>query len=171
MVVEVVQKRKPEGGGKGEEGHVGYSLLSLMWKQGCTIGCSSGVKKYFQVCYSIWDAKYAMQQAFKTLMGQMNTQNNQFSNAAFSPGSPFPYPSPPASGPTASSAPAASQPVTVDVSATKVEAAPTTHVKDHKESEKGPKKYGTSGLFLHFFNVYVKKSTMATRGLLLYLDH
>ena len=38
--------------------------------------------------------KYAMQQAMKTLMGQMDSQNNQFGNAAFSPGSPFPFPPP-----------------------------------------------------------------------------
>lgn len=46
--------------------------------------------------------KYAMQQAFKTMMGQMASQNNQFSNAAFSPGSPFPFPPPSTSGPTTS---------------------------------------------------------------------
>ncbi|KAJ4706874.1 Protein TIC 40, chloroplastic [Melia azedarach] len=100
--------------------------------------------------------QYAMQQAFKTMMNQMNTQNNQFSNAAFSPGTPFPFPTPPASWPTASR-PAASQPtVTVDVPATKVEAASatdvkgTTEVKDEtklKDETKGekvkeePKKY------------------------------
>ncbi|KAH7525221.1 protein TIC 40, chloroplastic [Ziziphus jujuba] len=83
---------------------------------------------------------YAMQQAFKTLMGQMNTQNNQFNNAAFAPGSPFPFPSS-ASGPTTSSSPATSQPsVTVDVPATKVEAATTTHMKDETDVKKEPKK-------------------------------
>ncbi|KAJ8442865.1 hypothetical protein Cgig2_022231 [Carnegiea gigantea] len=44
--------------------------------------------------------KYAMQQAFKTMMGQMASQNNQFSNAAFSPGSPFPFPPLSTSGPS-----------------------------------------------------------------------
>lgn len=74
-------------------------------------------------------------------MGQMNTQNNQFNNAAFSPGSPFPFPAS-ASGPTSSSYPATSQPsVTVDVPATKVEAAPTTDVKD-ENVKKEPKKMG-----------------------------
>ncbi|PQQ09707.1 protein TIC 40 chloroplastic [Prunus yedoensis var. nudiflora] len=68
--------------------------------------------------------KYAMQQAFKTLMGQMNTQDSQFNNAAFPPGSPFPFPSAPASGPFASPFPATSQHSTVDVSATRVDAAP-----------------------------------------------
>lgn len=83
-----------------------------------------------------------MQQAFKTLMGQMNTQNNQFNNAAFAPGSPFPFPSS-ASGPTTSSSPATSQPsVTVDVPATKVEAATTTHMKDETDVKKEPKKIG-----------------------------
>lgn len=65
-----------------------------------------------------------MQQAFKTLMGQMNTQDGQFNNAAFPPGSPFPFPSAPASGPFASPFPATSQHSTVDVSATRVDATP-----------------------------------------------
>ncbi|XP_057973951.1 protein TIC 40, chloroplastic isoform X2 [Malania oleifera] len=84
--------------------------------------------------------KYAMQQAFKTMMGQMNTQNNQFNNAAFSPGSPFPFSAPLASGPASSTSPVASEPVvTVDVPATEVEAAPaidkddTETIKEHKK--------------------------------------
>ncbi|XP_022876697.1 protein TIC 40, chloroplastic [Olea europaea var. sylvestris] len=87
--------------------------------------------------------KYAMQQAFKTLMGQMNTQNNQFSNAAFSPGSPFPFPQPtnPTSDATSTSTSAASQSVTVDVPATKVEDPPSADVKETVEPEKEPKKY------------------------------
>lgn len=36
--------------------------------------------------------KYAMQQAFKTMMGQMGSQNNQFNNAAFPSGANFPFP-------------------------------------------------------------------------------
>ncbi|XVF20592.1 hypothetical protein REPUB_Repub12eG0013700 [Reevesia pubescens] len=71
--------------------------------------------------------KYAMQQAFKTMMGQMNTQNNQFGNTAFPPGSPFPFPAPPSPGPATARFPSSSQPaVTVDIPATKVEAAPVT---------------------------------------------
>ncbi|KAL2513293.1 hypothetical protein Adt_18893 [Abeliophyllum distichum] len=87
--------------------------------------------------------KYAMQQAFKTLMGQMNTQNNQFSNSTFSPGSPFPFPPPtfPTSDATTTSTPVASQPVTVDVPATKVEEPPSAAVKETVEPEKDPKKY------------------------------
>ncbi|PSS31813.1 Protein TIC 40 like [Actinidia chinensis var. chinensis] len=101
--------------------------------------------------------KFAMQQAFKTLMGQMDSQNNQFNNAAFSPGSPFPFPTPSASGPAASppfptappSRPATSplpatyqSAVTIDTTATvtKVEAPPATDVKDNTEP-KQPKKY------------------------------
>ncbi|KAK4341022.1 hypothetical protein RND71_039523 [Anisodus tanguticus] len=109
--------------------------------------------------------KYAMQQAFKTMMGQMNGQNSQFSNTAFppgspfsntafSPGSPFPFPPPPVSGPASSSPPPPtastsstpsasfnSQPVTVDVSATKVEEKPpAVNVKNDTEAEKEPKK-------------------------------
>lgn len=96
--------------------------------------------------------KYAMQQAFKTMMGQMNSnQNSPFSNTAFSPGSPFPFPPPPpmsgaaSSSPTppASSASFASQPVTVDVSATKVEEPPAVNVKKNDtEAERVPKKNG-----------------------------
>ncbi|KAK9270093.1 hypothetical protein L1049_025667 [Liquidambar formosana] len=113
--------------------HVGSPLF---W-----IGVGVGLSALFS-----WVAtnlkKYAMQQAFKTLMGQMDSQNKQFSNAAFSPGSPFPFPMPPASGPATSPSPAASQPVvTVDVSATKVEAAPATDVKDETEIKKEQKKY------------------------------
>ncbi|KAG9144513.1 hypothetical protein Leryth_010739 [Lithospermum erythrorhizon] len=86
--------------------------------------------------------KYAMQQAFKTMMGPMSTQNNQSSNAGFGPGSPFPFPPPPSNAgfgtgspfpfPPPSSATqtasytsegpsVASRPVTVDVPATEVE--------------------------------------------------
>ncbi|XP_059280501.1 protein TIC 40, chloroplastic [Lycium ferocissimum] len=108
--------------------------------------------------------KYAMQQAFKTMMGQMNGQNSQFSNTAFSPGSPFgnaafspgssfPFPPPPVSGPASSSPPPptastsstpsatfASQTATVDVSASKVEEPPAVNVKNETEAEKEPKK-------------------------------
>ena len=44
--------------------------------------------------------QYAMQQAFKTMMGQMGTQNSQFSSMNFPPGSPFNYPPPYTSGPS-----------------------------------------------------------------------
>ncbi|KAI3684569.1 hypothetical protein L6452_33793 [Arctium lappa] len=104
--------------------------------------------------------KYAMQQAFKTMMGQMDSQNNQFTNAGFSPGSPFPFPTPAAPGSTASSpgspfpfppppspsstassGPASQRTLTVDVPPTKPEAAPeTTSSKDDIESTKEPKK-------------------------------
>ncbi|XVF31667.1 hypothetical protein REPUB_Repub17cG0011300 [Reevesia pubescens] len=80
--------------------------------------------------------KYAMQQAFKTMMGQMNTQNNQFGNAAFPSGSPFPFPVPPPPGPATSPSPSSSQAaVTVDVPATKVEAAPVTDPATEMKSE------------------------------------
>lgn len=120
--------------------HVGSPLF---W-----IGVGVGLSALFS-----WVAtnlkKYAMQQAFKTLMGQMDPQNKGFSNAAFSPGSPFPFPMPPSSGPATSPSPAASQPVvTVDVpatkveaSATKVEAPPASDVKDETEIKREPKKY------------------------------
>ncbi|KAJ9559735.1 hypothetical protein OSB04_004895 [Centaurea solstitialis] len=90
--------------------------------------------------------KYAMQQAFKTMMGQMDSQNNQFTNAGFSPGSPFPFPTPTAPGSTASS-PGSPFPFPHhhhshrDVPPTKPEAAPEpTSSKDDIESPKEPKK-------------------------------
>ncbi|KAK1427574.1 hypothetical protein QVD17_16262 [Tagetes erecta] len=127
-----------------------------------------GVGVAFSAVFS-WTAsylkKYAMQQAFKTMMGQMDTQNNQFANAGFSPGSPFPFPPPGAPGsppgspfpfpmPTsqsstatsaprtaATSAPASQRTVTVDVPPTRTEAAPApTESKDDFESPKEPKK-------------------------------
>lgn len=91
--------------------------------------------------------KYAMEQAFKTFTQQMNTQNNQFGNTAFAPGSPFPFPPPPPS-PTSPASDsfktghsAASQSITVEVPATKVEDPPSPSVKDKVETENAPKKY------------------------------
>lgn len=91
--------------------------------------------------------QYAMQQALKGMMNQMNTQNKPFGNATFPQGSPFPFPNPPASGPS-TPYPAASQPrVTMDIPATKVEAASATDVKGEKEVKgetelkEEPKKY------------------------------
>lgn len=112
-----------------------------------------GVGVAFSALFS-WAAaslkKYAMQQAFKTVMGQMNSQNDQFSNAAFSPGSPFPFPAAPAS-PSASPFSASSQPSFTDVSATRVDAAPpaasatpptpATDVKNEAEPKKEPNRF------------------------------
>ncbi|XP_073115737.1 protein TIC 40, chloroplastic isoform X2 [Elaeis guineensis] len=86
--------------------------------------------------------RYAMQQAFNTVMNQ----TGQFNDAAFSPGSPFPFPAAPPSAPNSSSpAPAAhvsSQPVAIaDVPSTKVEATPPTEIGNETETEKEPKKY------------------------------
>ncbi|KAK7290307.1 hypothetical protein RIF29_04626 [Crotalaria pallida] len=119
------------------------------------IGVGVGLSALFSMVASRLK-KYAMQQALKTMMGQMNPQSSPFDNAAFSGGSPFPFPMPPpsASGPGASasspstqyrppSAPSASQSsVTVDVPATKVEAAPDTNVKDEGKVKDEPKKIG-----------------------------
>ncbi|RDX73757.1 Protein TIC 40, chloroplastic, partial [Mucuna pruriens] len=112
------------------------------------IGVGVGLSALFSMVASRLK-KYAMQQAFKTMMGQMNSQNNQFDSSAFSPGSPFPFSMPSAAGPTApagfattqSRAPSASQStVTVDIPATEVEATPTTNVKDEVEVKNEPKK-------------------------------
>ncbi|KAK4274958.1 hypothetical protein QN277_018111 [Acacia crassicarpa] len=92
---------------------------------------------------------YAMQQAFKTMMSQMNTQNNQFNSPSFSPGS-YPFPMPSGSGPAASpvspqsqafTASSASQSVvTVDIPEKKVEAASASNVQDETQSKEEPKK-------------------------------
>lgn len=87
-----------------------------------------------------------MQQAFKTMMGQMDTQNNQFSNqfnSPFSTGSNFPFPVPPPSSPATSPSPVASRNATVDVPVTEVEAPPTTVVNEEKESRPKSNKSGT----------------------------
>ncbi|XP_061353608.1 protein TIC 40, chloroplastic-like [Gastrolobium bilobum] len=80
--------------------------------------------------------KYAMQQALKTFMDLMHSQSNQFDSASFSPGSPFPFlmPSAPSTSSVSQSA------VTVDVSATKVEAAQATNVKDEVQIKNEQKK-------------------------------
>uniref|UniRef100_A0A7N0U740 Protein TIC 40, chloroplastic n=1 Tax=Kalanchoe fedtschenkoi TaxID=63787 RepID=A0A7N0U740_KALFE len=91
---------------------------------------------------------YAMQQAFKTMMGQMDPQNKQFGQTPFPAGSPFPFPPPQVSPPppvspsTGTYRPAASQPaVTLDVSATKVEVAPPADVTDETEEVKETSKF------------------------------
>ncbi|CAK8566158.1 unnamed protein product [Lathyrus sativus] len=118
------------------------------------IGVGVGFSALFSVVASRLK-KYAMQQAFKTMMGQMNTQNNPYDSGAFSPGSPFPFPVPSASGPAtpagfagnqsqATPARTASQStVTVDIPATKVEAgapAPDINVKEEVKVKNEPKK-------------------------------
>ncbi|PIA60365.1 hypothetical protein AQUCO_00300099v1 [Aquilegia coerulea] len=91
--------------------------------------------------------KYAMQQAFKTMMGSMSSEKSPFSNPAFnnpafSPGSPFPFPAPPTSTTSTSPSPVASKPaVTVDVPATKVEATQATEVNSKTEIKEEPKRY------------------------------
>ncbi|CAJ1960677.1 unnamed protein product [Sphenostylis stenocarpa] len=115
------------------------------------IGVGVGLSALFSMVASRLK-KYAMQQAFKTMMGQMNPQNNQFGNAAFSPGSPFPFSMPSAAGPTAPAGSATTQSrapstsiasqstITVDIPPSKVEATPTTNIKDEVEVQNEPKK-------------------------------
>ncbi|XP_031504703.1 protein TIC 40, chloroplastic [Nymphaea colorata] len=93
--------------------------------------------------------KYAMQQAFKTMMGQMASQNSPFNNSAFSASPPFPFP--PATSPSASATPPASafssmpvvsEPVTtVDVIANNVESPPAEEVKLDAEKKEETKRY------------------------------
>lgn len=84
-----------------------------------------------------------MQQAFKTLMGQMDSQNNLLNNASVSPGFPFPFPTPTVSGQSTSPSPVASSQAAVYIPpVTKVETPPTMEVKDDKELNPEPKKSG-----------------------------
>ncbi|KAF9602119.1 hypothetical protein IFM89_025164 [Coptis chinensis] len=97
--------------------------------------------------------KYAMQQAFKTMMGQMPSENNPFSNtpfgkSAFSQGTPFPYTNPTMSPPTTSSSSPSQSVVTVDVPATKVEAAPATEINTKTEVKEESKRYGIVWTFV-----------------------
>ncbi|KAI3972813.1 hypothetical protein MKX01_019471 [Papaver californicum] len=94
--------------------------------------------------------KYAMQQAMNTLTGQMSRGNSPLNNSAFSQESPFPFPFPMPPPPTSgtSATPVASPPsrprVTVDVSATNVEAAPHSspaEAKRETEIKKEQQKY------------------------------
>ncbi|KAK9109815.1 hypothetical protein Sjap_017875 [Stephania japonica] len=84
--------------------------------------------------------KYAMQQALKTMMGQMSPESSKFNSAAFSPRSPFPFPASGPLSPVVSPSPSPPQSaVTVDVPVTKVEAAPasevgSTEIKDEPKS-------------------------------------
>ncbi|KAL0437953.1 UNVERIFIED_CONTAM: protein, chloroplastic [Sesamum latifolium] len=99
--------------------------------------------------------KYAMEQALKTFTQQMNAQNNPFGNAAFSPGSPFPFPpaAAPASDTSRVSTPVTAQAATVDVPATNVEDPPSIPVKENVEPEKEPKKYVLTQLSQLIFKV------------------
>ncbi|CAN6458410.1 unnamed protein product [Victoria cruziana] len=87
--------------------------------------------------------KYAMQQAFKTMMGQMASQTGPLNNSGFSAPPPFPFPSattPPAS--TFSYTSVASKPVTtVDVAAKNVEPPPAEEVKHDTEKKEETKRY------------------------------
>lgn len=119
-----------------------------------------------------------MQQAMKTLMGQINPQNSPFDNSGFPSSSPLPFPMPPGSVPTTAPSPPASQPAgMMDIPATKVEAVQTTEVKAQWKHEQGEdetrkvettakkeqKNYGIEGpltflkhvLFLYYVNFTV----------------
>lgn len=79
-----------------------------------------------------------MQQAFKTMMSQMNSQNSPMSNPTLSSGSPFPIPPTFATGTTVS--PSVSEPAaSIDVTATKVEDEPVSDVKSGTENMEAKK--------------------------------
>lgn len=119
-----------------------YIGSPLFW-----IGVGVGISALFSMV-AAKVKQYAMQQAFKTMMGQTIPQNGQISNTAFPQGPPFPFPLTP---PSASSTPfsnltsptrIASQPaVTVDVPSKKVEATPPVEVRYETDIKEEPKKY------------------------------
>ncbi|KAG1363619.1 protein TIC 40, chloroplastic [Cocos nucifera] len=104
----------------------------LLW-----IGVGIGLSATFSVVATKFKRR-AIQRAFKAVMGQEAPLNGQFNNAAFSPGSPFPFPSASPSAPT----PIASQPVAAEnVAATKIEPTPQTQDKDETITNKDASKH------------------------------
>ncbi|KAL6885851.1 hypothetical protein ACP4OV_010112 [Aristida adscensionis] len=116
---------------------------------------SSMVKVSSQLFYLVvFKCKYAMQQAFKSMMSQA-PPNTFGSNSPFPPpntfgsNSPFPFAMPPQPSPTTPSSYPYSEPrkdtspqaATVDVSATEVEAAKTSEETDTAETSKPSKKF------------------------------
>lgn len=78
-----------------------------------------------------------MQQAFKTMMSQMNSQNSPMNNPTLSP-----FTMPPTFGAGMAVSPSVSEPAaSIDVSATKVEDQPVTNVKNGAENKEA-KKFG-----------------------------
>ncbi|CAL9781553.1 unnamed protein product [Musa acuminata subsp. burmannicoides] len=102
------------------------------------IGVGVGLSVVFQVVAAKLK-RFALQQAFKTMMDQAAPQGGQFNNPSFGPGSPFPFPATTASSPTASTTSPArvstQQYVTVDVPATKVESTSQSEVGDETQLE------------------------------------
>ncbi|XP_073118285.1 uncharacterized protein [Elaeis guineensis] len=110
-----------------------YIGSPLLW-----IGVGIGLSATFSVVATQFKRR-AIRQAFKAVMGQEAPLNGQFNNAAFSPGSPFPFPSASPSAPT----PIASQPVAAEnVAATKIEPTPQTQDKDETMINKDTSKHG-----------------------------
>ncbi|XP_073118284.1 uncharacterized protein [Elaeis guineensis] len=109
-----------------------YIGSPLLW-----IGVGIGLSATFSVVATQFKRR-AIRQAFKAVMGQEAPLNGQFNNAAFSPGSPFPFPSASPSAPT----PIASQPVAAEnVAATKIEPTPQTQDKDETMINKDTSKH------------------------------
>ncbi|CAL9068672.1 unnamed protein product [Musa banksii] len=109
------------------------------------IGVGVGLSVVFQVVAAKLK-RFALQQAFKTMMDQAASQGGQFNNPSFGTGSPFPFPATTASSPTASTTSPArvstQQSVTVDVPATKVESTSQSEVGDENQlDEEKSKKF------------------------------
>lgn len=117
-----------------------FHFLAYMLQLGSVLTltylCVSFAPVYFIV---IEFQKYAMQQAFKTMMSQMNSQNSPMSNPSLS-GSPFPIPPTFGTGTTVSPSVSESA-ASIDVTATKVEDEPVTNAKIGTENKEA-KKFG-----------------------------
>ncbi|WOL04914.1 hypothetical protein Cni_G13637 [Canna indica] len=109
--------------------------------------------------------RYAVQQAFKTMMDQAAPQGGQFNNLVFTP--PFPFPPPPPTkpqpaSPSSSTRFSSQQAVMVDVAATKVETTSPSEVGEETQKsqieEAEPKKFE----LLQNERSYVKESAKAS---------
>nr|CAD1836915.1 unnamed protein product [Ananas comosus var. bracteatus] len=91
--------------------------------------------------------RYAMQQAFKTMMNQAAPQSGQFNNPMFPGGLPFPFPAATQAAPTSVLSPSlqtqntSQPPVTVEVPASRVEAAPSSEVIEETKTTEEAKKF------------------------------
>ncbi|XP_022141409.1 protein TIC 40, chloroplastic isoform X2 [Momordica charantia] len=109
-----------------------YVGSPLFW-----VGVGVGLSALFSWVAS-YLKKYAMQQAFKTMMSQMNSQNSPISNPPQSSGPSFPIPLTFGTGTTAP--PSVSEPnASIDVTATKVEDEPVSNVTNGAEIKESKK--------------------------------
>ncbi|WOL00887.1 protein TIC 40, chloroplastic [Canna indica] len=137
------------------------------------VGIGVGLSVVFQVVATRLK-RYAVQQAFKTMMDQAAPQGGQFNNPVFTP--PFPFPPPPPTtrpqpaSPSPSTRFSSQQAVMVDVAATKVETTSPSEVGEETQKsqieEAEPKKFAFVDVspeeLLQNERSYVKESAKAS---------